>query len=141
MILCADLVDAPMVVCAEAALNFAGLVIFNSEHLIFQTCEKELGSRSFGYYSLYYNHNIDYRYKIRPFKDNPNLLLPTKERALVECILHLDWVDEGLLIEALKDYMERHWNEKEFYEVADHFGLDRETLEYWLKEARNDYDE
>lgn len=64
-----------------------------------------------------------------------------KERAVVECIKHLDWIDEGLLIEGIQNYIRNFWNEKLLYEAAAHFKLPEDELEYWLEEARNEYDD
>ena len=69
------------------------------------------------------------------------LLLPSKERAVVECIKHLDWIDEGLLIEGIQNYISNFWDKKLLYEAAAHFNLPEDELEYWLEEARNEYDD
>ena len=141
MISAEDLIEEKTVLCGSSALSFAGLIMFNTTHYTLQTSEELLHNSELYFITLKYNQTIDYGYKVAPSKSNPMLLLPTKERALVECIKHLDWVDEGLLIEGLKNYIMQFWDEKELYEVAGHFGLDRGTLEYWLEEARNDDDD
>lgn len=141
MISAEDLIEEKTVLCGSSALSFSGLIMFNTTHYVLQTSEKLLDNSELYFITLKYNRAIDYVYRVVPSKSNPMLLLPTKERALVECIKHLDWVDEGLLIEGLKNYIMQFWDEKELYEVTDHFGLDHETLEYWLEEARNDYDD
>lgn len=80
---------------------------------------------------------IDYKYELRQSKENPLLLIPSKERAIVECIKWLKYVDEGELIEALKTYLDMFWDNR-IYEVGEHFGISKETLDYWFEEARND---
>ena len=80
---------------------------------------------------------IDYKYELRPSKENPLLLIPSKERAIAECIKYLDYMDEGELIEALKEYLDRFWDDR-IYEVGEHFGVSKEILDYWFEEAKND---
>ncbi len=141
MISAEDLIEEKTVLCGSSALSFAGLVMFNTTHYIIQTRIDLLNNSVLYFFTLKFNPKIDYEYRVVPSKSNPMLLLPTKERALVENIQHLEWVDEGLLVEGLKNYIAQFWNEEEIYKVADHFGLDHSTLEYWLEEARNDYDD
>lgn len=42
------------------------------------------------------------------------------------------------MIEAIKTYLEESKDLELLYEVADFFSLDRKTLDYWLKEAKED---
>lgn len=126
------------VLTGTSALERAGLVLANLNNLDLQTAYSDADHLKTVAGTYYYNPCIDYNYCLQPSESNPLLLKPTKERALVECILHLDWIDEGLLIEGLQTYINQFWNEKKLYEAADHFGLDYATLEYWLEEARND---
>lgn len=129
------------VCCSSTALARNGLIMFDAIHLDLQTGKAELDKTNYVYFSLFYNPNIDYEYCITKSPSNPLLLLPSKERALVECIKHLDWIDEGLLIEGLRNYLDNFWNEKLLFEVAKHFNLPAEELEYWLNEARNECDD
>lgn len=134
-----ELATKTYVICNACALARNGLVYFNATHLDLFTNIASLGSVfPAGIVSYYYNPNIDYEYEVTP-SANPFLLRPSKERALVECIKFLDYVDEGLLIEGLKSYLDNFWDDK-IYEVGEHFGVSRETLDYWFEEARNDYD-
>jgi hypothetical protein len=75
---------------------------------------------------------------VEPEESNPLLLKPTKERAIVEYLKNEKWCDEGLLIEALKNYLEQFRNDEELYRVADFYGLERSTLDSWIQEAIND---
>lgn len=126
------------VICNACALARNGLIYFSSKHLDLFTNIASLSKIRTQVMSYYYNPNIDYEYEVTP-SANPFLLRPSKERALVECIKFLDYVDEGLLIEGLKSYLDNFWDDK-IYEVGEHFGVSRETLDYWFEEARNDYD-
>lgn len=133
------LATKPYVICNACALARNGLVYFNVTHLDLFTNIASLGSVFHaGIVSYYYNPNIDYEYEVTP-SANPFLLRPSKERALVECIKFLDYVDEGLLIEGLKSYLDNFWDDH-IYEVGEHFDVSRETLDYWFEEARNDYE-
>lgn len=124
------------VLCGFTALSRNGLIIFNADHLCLQTSiDNDLDCDIFTYY---YNSNIDYCYEVKPSKTNPLLLQPSKERAIVECILHLDWIDEGLLIEGLKTYLDQFYNEPKLQKVAKHFNLHESELKYWINEAIND---
>ena len=88
--------------------------------------------------NFYYNSNIDYVYELSPGQVNPLLLQPSKERAIVENIAHLDWIDEGILIEALQSYLLWFRNDEKLYKCADHFNVPRETIDYWIREAEED---
>lgn len=129
------------VCCSSTALARNGLVMFDIIHLDLQTRKSELDKTNYSYFSLFYNSDIDYEYCVSKSVSNPLLLLPSKERAVVECIKHLDWIDEGLLIEGIQNYIRNFWNKKLLYEAAAHFKLPEDELEYWLEEARNEYDD
>lgn len=88
----------------------------------------------------YYKPNIDYVHYVSPMYTNELILLPTPERAIVEYIFFEKWCDEGTLIEALKTYESKDWqcDLPLLYKVAEFFGLKREVIDYWIKEARED---
>ncbi len=118
-----------------------GMVYASVTHLDLQTDIKEMDLFYAGISSFFYNPDIDYEYCVSKSVSNPLLLLPSKERAVVECIKHLDWIDEGLLIEGIQNYISNFWDKKLLYEAAAHFNLPEDELEYWLEEARNEYDD
>lgn len=122
------------------SLSRCGLIVFNDTHVCLQCNSRQLDNKSFCYFTFQHNKNIDYEYEVIPSPTNPLLLQPSKERALVENILHLDWIDEGLLIEALQTYLDQFYDEEKLYRVAAYFGLDKDTLNYWIKEAKEDYE-
>ena len=126
------------VACGSYALAQNSLISFSTSILcVFtdSTILKNVTCTGFDYY--YRNMEIDYEYEVEQSKENPLLLIPSKERAIVECIKWLEYVDEGELIEALKTYLDMYWDNK-IYEVGEHFGISKETLDYWFEEARND---
>lgn len=71
------------------------------------------------------------------------LAIPTPERAIVDNIRHQDIFEEYFLVEALKSYMAKHGDNEEglalLRQVAEEYGQ-AEQLEYWLEEARNDWE-
>ena len=135
-----SLVKETHVICCHCALARTGLIVFNPDHLELFTENKSLGAKmSASVVTYYYNPHIDYKTDVIPSKSNPLLLCPTKERAIVECIKFIKYVDEGLLIEALQSYIDNFWNNR-IYAVGDHFGVNKKTLDYWFEEARNEYE-
>lgn len=133
-----DIVTDKRVLCGTSALNRAGLISASSNHLYLMTTWEEFDNLDLAYAHFVYYPKVDYKHWVSPSKSNPLILQPTKERAIVEYILNEKWCDEGLLIEALKSYISFFWNEKELYKVADFFGLKRDVLDYWIKEAKED---
>ena len=126
------------IACGSYALAQNSLLRFSPNILcVFtdSTILEKVTCTGFDYH--YFNPDIDYKQELRPSKKNPLLLIPSKKRAIVECIKWLDYVDEGELIEALKEYLDRFWNDR-IYEVGEHFGISKEILDYWFEEARND---
>lgn len=126
------------IACGSYALAKNSLICFSPSILcVFtdSTILENVTCTGFDYY--YRNMEIDYQYELRPSKENPLLLIPSKERAIVECIKWLEYVDEGELIEALKTYLDMFWDNR-IYKVGEHFGISKETLDYWFEEARND---
>lgn len=126
------------VLTGVCALARNGLVYANANHLEIQTGEKQLDGLHTVPCNFYYNGDIDWEYELTESPSNSSLLLPSKERAIVECIKHLDWCDEGILIEALKSYLMWFRDDDKLYKCADHFGVSRDTIDYWINEALTD---
>lgn len=135
-----SVIDEKRVTCGNYALAGAGLISWNLIHLDLMTDDAEFDNFDMVYITYYYYPKIDYEHWVTESRQNPLILQPTKERAIVEYILNEKWCDEGILIEALKSYLEFFRNDEELYEVADFFGLKREVLDYWITEAENDED-
>lgn len=133
-----SVVDEKRVLCGSCALGRVGLVMSNCIHLDLMTDYKDFDKFNLVYLTYYYYPNIDYTHWVHPSSDNKNILVPTKERALVEYIKNEKWCDEGILIEALKNYLEFFRNDEELFKVADFFELDRDILHYWINEALED---
>ena len=131
------LVQKPTVVCNACAMGRAGLSNCITWKLDLWTSYESLHKADIGLAVYYYKENIDYDNYLIPDKDNPFILVPTKERAIVEAIID-DMLDEGILIESIQNYLQFFCNMDLLYEVADFYKLDRDTLEYWLQEAREE---
>lgn len=77
----------------------------------------------------------------KPSPVHPNVLEPTKERALVEYIYLVDKLEEGILIEGLKTYaFQKDGDYSGLYKMLDKIDVSKETLDYWIKEAEEDYE-
>lgn len=126
------------VITGACALARAGLTTGSLKHLDLQTDIKDLDGLQTIPCSFHFNASIDYDYALSPSKSNHVLLQPTKERALVESIKHLDWVDEGILIEALHTYLDYFRDDEKLYACANHFGVSRDTIDYWIQETLED---
>lgn len=130
------------VMTLSAAANRAGLCHFNSWYLDLATDTKELDGIRLPMCRYIYYPDLDRVHYLVPSKSNPDLLIPTKERAIVDYIkLQEEYGDEGILIESIQSYL-RDYEEDlpKLYEVADFFRLPREQLDYWLNEAREETD-
>lgn len=130
-----SVVDEKRVLCGACALGWTGLAMVNYNHLCMMTSFPKYDGFSLVYMTYYYYPKIDYEHWVTPYIKNPNILVPTKERAIVEYLKNEKWCDEGLLIEALRNYLDFFRNDKELFKVADFFELERDTLLYWMKEA------
>ena len=130
--------DGKYVLCGPCALARAGLVTYSKELLFLQTKYKELDGVCTIYITYWFYSRIDYDYCVSPSAGNPLILQPSKERAVIEYLKNEKWCDEGILIEALKTYLMWFWDDKKLYECADHFGVARDTVDYWLNEALTD---
>lgn len=123
----------------NSALNYAGLIYWYPNCIDVLTNYNELNNVTFYLTTYYYKPAMNNKHYTRPSKDNPNLLIPTRERALVDYMLYQDeYGDEGLLIEALQNYLEQFKDMDKLYEVADFYKLPRETVDYWIKEAEEE---
>ena len=130
------------VICGDRALEESGLLYYNpGARLDIFTKYKELNNLNLAVITYYYNPNIDYTNFVKPLKSNNNLLVPSMERAIIECIKFIDTVSEGSLIEALKDYQLRYKNYDKLYTMADFYQVSKEDLDRWIYEAENDYEE
>lgn len=136
-----NIITERRVLCGPCALARAGLVTYSTVLLFLQTPYKEVDGVSTVYVTYWYYDNIDYDYCVSPGSENPLILHPTKERAIIDYLRCERWCDEGVLIEALHSYLTFFRDDKKLYECADHFGVQREVVDYWIKETLEDVQE
>lgn len=133
-----SVINERRVLCNQCALSRSGLIIANDTHIDLMTNREDFDGFSLVYITYYYYEHIDYEYKLHPLNTNPLILVPSKERALVEYIKNEKWCDEGTLIEAMKTYLMWFRDDQKLKEVAEHFSLNWSTVEYWINEALED---
>jgi len=134
-------IKTPVVICGNCSLARNGLTYYSGKHLDLFTKYRGLNNLNLAVITYYYNPNIDYTNFVKPLKSNNNLLVPSMERAIIECIKFIDTVSEGSLIEALKNYQLRYKNYDKLYPMADFYQVSKEDLDHWIYEAENDYEE
>lgn len=127
------------IVSGEAALQMNGLIYGNGV-LCVNTPHEFLDGLTRGDVVTEYYHFNDNNY-CRPESSVPNLQIPSKERAIIDTINFIDKnFIEGLLIEALQEYISRYNDLSKLYEVADHYKVPRDKVDYWIKEAQEESD-
>lgn len=131
-------IKSPVVVCNICALARNGLTYESGKHLDLFTKYKELDNLCLSVINYYYNPNIDYINFVEPMETNPNILLPSPERAIIECIKFIKNMDESILIEALQNYKLWHKNYDKLYNMADFYDVSKKELEYWINEAEDE---
>lgn len=62
-----------------------------------------------------------------------NILRPSPERAIVECILNSTQFNKESILEAISCYLSTSLDMGQLYEVAEHFKLNYEKLTSWIK--------
>ena len=92
-----------------------------------------------GIVSYWYSDSVDTENYIDHYEGC--VAVPTRERALAENMkANLRYVDEGTFLEALYKIVNYHpdYNYDLLLKVSNHFGVTKETLDYWISEA-DDY--
>lgn len=133
-----DIFKDKRVLAGACALSRRGLTTITPAFLQLYTNDVKFDGFSFGVGMYIYKPNLDYLNYVTPMSTNKNLLLPSRERAIVEYLLLEKWCDEGTLIEALKTYQLLVDDYTELYRVAEFYGLSADKLEYWMYEAETD---
>lgn len=133
------------VLCAESALFRNGLSTQASCHLQMWTTEVILHDVHMPTYSLYYRYKLNKDIGVTPHTKYPWMLIPNKERALIDMISQKQFFNEGSLIEGLQEYLRFEDNPSKLYEMGerlslgiDFFDATKEKIDYWIKEAEED---
>lgn len=125
---------ADFLAVSETALAANGLM-WGGGGLVLYTPLSEIDNLTVGDVRFEHNHFSD--------SDNcyvmdmeHNIWVPTAEKALVDTIAFLDdnYI-EGALIESLQNYLAKHDDLSKLYEVADHYNVSRDKVDYWINEA------
>lgn len=130
------------VLCGQTALCRRGLTTAITNLLQVWTLYPNISRVNTGITQFFFNPVINYTDDLNKSPKHPNILEPTQERALIEAIWLREYFDEGILIESLKSYDFQHNGDfSKLYEIAHKYHCTREMLNYWIEEARNDFDD
>lgn len=129
-----DVITTPVVVAGESALARTGLISLVTDFVGCWTPSPILGKIQTIYVGYYFNPLYGEE-STKPSRYNFNILEPTKERAILEYIKWIEYFNEGYLIEALNTY---GYDYSLLYEKAPEYGVSKEDLDYWIKEAKED---
>ena len=92
-------------------------------------------STPYGVYEYYHFKDKDFLMEIME-----GIYLPSPEKAILDAIVWLpENSNEGYLVEALQTYQENN-DKSKLYEVADHYKVPHEFVDYWWKEAEEESD-
>ena len=129
------------VLAGPTALYRAGLTSQQTVVLDIWTSYEDIPNGLFAVFVRYYYNPMgkDIQYTVCG-KAHKNIHEPTKERALVETIKFHDYFNEGILIEALQNYIRNVEDFSLLYEVAEYFSVSRDDVDYWINEAREESD-
>ena len=126
------------VLCGITSLSLNGLSSAWSSFICSTTSKKEFDGINTGLRAWIYNPNVDKESFLRvEHLLGEDLLVPTKERALIECMKNPSIVDEGHLCEAIVDYLEytSDSSKEKLYEMAQFFDFPVEKVDWWISEA------
>lgn len=130
-------IKTKVVICGDCSLARNGLTYYPGGHLDLFTKYENLNKLDLCIITYYYNPKIDYTHFLTPMETNENILLPSPERAIVECIKFIDNVQEDILIEALLNYKLFYNSYDKLYEVGKFFDVSKNDIDYWIGEAED----
>lgn len=128
-----------MMYTGRTALVYSGLIQASDRVKDVATSNKNLDWCRAGRTRYIFNQTLDDNTYTK-LVDN-GVHTPIPERALIEWIINDHIIDEGTFIWAMQNYLNSSdKNLPLLYEVANHFGVSRETVDYWIKEAEEEDD-
>lgn len=137
-----SLIQSASVLAGACALYRTGLIYYSPHNLTIYTEKEWLDGVQISTMGFIYTPKIDYRKYTFNRAENPFIIIPEKERAIAEYIRHDRHCDEGYLIEALQSYLALVEQGKgsidKLVTVGKEFGVQEETMRYWVKEAEED---
>lgn len=131
----------PVILIGESALVRVGLTTLHNSVLKCSTLVSGVTGIWNPIVTWYFNPNANRYDHTVPSKKHPNILQPTQERALVEYMEFHDYFDEGILIEGIQTYLFQHNDDySALIEEAKFWKFSTDMVEYWVNEAKEDYE-
>lgn len=127
-----------LVMCGTSAMCYNGMSIAGVYQPDILVENEELdGLRLAGHVNYYYVKDIDCTNYLTQLKEVQNILIPSRERAIVECIKYnLRFTNETYFCDSFERYLNGNlYNEKMLKEVANHFKVPYSDIEYWISES------
>lgn len=127
-----------LVMCGASSMCYNTLsvnVIYQPD--ILTSCKELDGVSLAGYVSYYYSDSIDLEKYVNPLNGCSNILLPTWERSIIECIkLDLKCITIGNFCDAFDRYLfSNRRNDALLFEVADTLHVAEDRVRYWMNES------
>lgn len=120
------------VLTGYSAFEYNGLIYGCNSFYVYTSSEKMDRVQYSGIVFEHYHFNDEVYLR----EIHPNLYVPSRERAIVDAIAHMDkYYREGELIEALQDYTDQTDDYTLLYEVANHYGVSIDKIDEWIREA------
>lgn len=132
------LTPMPYVLTGIGSMCYSGISLAGVYFPELLTNVERLGGfkiEDFVYY--HYESNLNINDYVTPMKGFEFILIPTKERSIVENIKYnLDYIDEGYFLEALEIYkLSPFFNYELLKEVSNCLGVNMVKVDYWLEEC------
>lgn len=135
--------ERPYICCCTSALYRAGLTYLCTDTIQCWTLYADLNALRALYVQYFFNPllNRTFGEDCNPSPFSENILEPNRERAIIEGMFYSEYMDEGVLIEGIQNYL---FSEKDdpykLYDLAPKYLLPRNRLDYWINEAREESD-
>lgn len=126
------------IVTGECALYHAGLTDFSTSLAVLTNNAFLNGVQT---HMVRYTASPWYnRYEhTKPSEISDNILYPTAERALIECIIYSSGVNPGTLIDALREYYSREHSWDKLYEMLTFYSIYyKHSVDCWIAEAESE---
>lgn len=128
------------ILVGKSGLVFNGLV-YGSDIITVYTGYKRLHRIDLTDVILSYYHIDDDLEGVRCIDIENNVWVFSVERAIVDAVKFMyQSYDEGVVIEALQNYLDRSPDLDKLYKVAEHYSVPKSDIDYWLNEAREETD-
>lgn len=127
-----------LVLCGTSAMYYNGLCDdkVHCPDVLVETNELD-GLRLYDYVNYYYVEDIDYINYLTPLDWCTNILVPSIERAIIECIKYdLRFTDEMYFCDVFGRFINGYsYDLSKLEEVANHFDVPMSKVNYWIEES------